>query len=52
MTKRLSALEMECDATTMGLPPVTSAVFISTYHFGKKRVSQKIYEISLLPFRG
>jgi hypothetical protein len=26
---------MDCDQAAMGLPPVTSAVFVLSYHFGK-----------------
>jgi hypothetical protein len=36
-TKGLAALtpEMDCDQTAMGLPPVTSTVFLIAKNFGK-----------------
>jgi hypothetical protein len=41
-TKGLTALtsEIDCNKTAMGIPPVTSAVFLKT-NFGKKWVSRR-----------
>jgi hypothetical protein len=51
-TKGLTALtpEVDCDQTAIGLPPVTSAVFLIASNFGEMCVSRRnIWDVSATP---
>jgi hypothetical protein len=55
VTKGLIAVtpEIDCAHTGMGLPPVTSAVFLIAKIFWSKRGNRgEILEMPLLPLRG